>query len=101
MGGLANWSQIESIQLNGTIERDGKTVDFVIIKKRPDQIRATVTMPVPGKEDEAIQLIRAHDGKSAWTATRLSGAPEMQKEKLPPRSCRPTTGRRRRHAASN
>ena len=84
MGGLTNWSQIESIQLNGTIERDGKTVDVVIIKKRPDQIRATVTMPVPGKEDEVIQLIRAHDGKSAWTATRLAGAPEMQKEELPP-----------------
>ena len=84
MGGLTNWSQIESIQLNGTVERDGKTVDVVIIKKRPNQIRATVTMPVPGKEDEAMQLIRAHDGKSAWTATRLAGAPEMQKEELPP-----------------
>ena len=84
MGGLTNWSQIESIQLNGTVERDGVTVDVVIIKKRPDQIRATVTIPVPGKEDEAIQLIRAHDGKSAWTATRLAGAPEMQKEELPP-----------------
>ena len=84
MGGLTNWSQIESIQLNGTVERDGKTVDVVIIKKRPNQIRATVTVPVPGKEGEAIQLIRAHDGKSAWTATRLAGAPEMQKEELPP-----------------
>ena len=84
MGGLLNWSQIESIQLNGTVERDGNTVDVVIIKKRPNKIRATVTVPVPGKEDEAIQLIRAHDGKSAWTATRLEGAPEMQKEELPP-----------------
>jgi outer membrane lipoprotein-sorting protein len=84
MGGLTNWSQVESIQLNGTVERDGKTVDVVIIKKRPNQIRATVTLPVPGKEDEAMQLIRAHDGKSAWTATRLAGAPEMQKEELPP-----------------
>ena len=84
MGGLTNWSQIESIQLNGTIERDGKTVDVVIIKKRPNQIRATVTVPVPGKEGEAMQLIRAHDGKSAWTANRLAGAPEMQKEELPP-----------------
>ena len=84
MGGLTNWSQIESMQLNGTVERDGKTVDVVIIKKRPNQIRATVTVPVPGKEGEAIQLIRAHDGKSAWTANRLAGAPEMQKEELPP-----------------
>ena len=84
MGGLTNWNQVESMQLNGTVERDGKTVDLVIIKKRPNQIRATVTVPVPGKEDEAMQLIRAHDGKSAWTATRLAGAPEMQKEELPP-----------------
>lgn len=84
MGGLTNWSQIESIQLNGTIERDDKTVDVVIIKKRPNQIRATVTVPVPGKEGEAMQLIRAHDGKSAWTANRLTGATVMQKEELPP-----------------
>jgi len=83
MGGLNNWNRIESIQLNGTIERDGRTVDIVIVKKRPNQIRATVTVPIPGKEDEAFQVIRAHDGKTAWTATRLAGAPEMQKEELP------------------
>lgn len=83
MGGLNNWNRIESIQLNGTIERDGKTVDIVIVKKRPNQIRATITVPIPGKEDEAYQIIRAHDGKTAWTATRLAGSPEMQKEELP------------------
>jgi hypothetical protein len=69
MGGLNNWNRIESIQMNGTIERDGQTVDIVIVKKRPDQIRATVTVPIPGKENEAFQIIRAHDGKTAWTAT--------------------------------
>jgi hypothetical protein len=83
MGGLNNWNRIESIQLNGTIERDGQTVDIVIVKKRPNQIRATVTVPILGKEDEAFQIIRAHDGKTAWTATRLAGAKEMQKEVLP------------------
>ena len=83
MGGMRNWSQVESIRLNGTIERDGQTVDIVIVKKRPDQIRATVTLPIPGKEDEKLQVIRAHDGKTAWTATRLAGAPEMKKEILP------------------
>lgn len=83
MGGLNNWNQVESLQLNGTIERDGKTVDVVIIKKRPNQIRATVTVPIPGEEGAALQLIRAHDGRIAWTATRLAGAPEMQKEELP------------------
>jgi outer membrane lipoprotein-sorting protein len=84
IGGPANWRQIESIQLNGTVERDGNTVDVVILKKRPNKIRATITVPVPGKEGEAIQLIRAYDGKSAWTANRLAGDPEMQKEELSP-----------------
>jgi hypothetical protein len=83
MGGLNNWNRIESIQLNGTIERDGQTVDIVIVKKRPNQIRATVTIPIPGNEDDAFQIIRAYDGKTAWTATRLAGAPEMTKEELP------------------
>jgi len=82
MGGWRNWSEVESIRLSGTIERGGQTVDFVIIKKRPNQIRATITVPVPGKEDEALQVIRAHDGDSAWTATRLAGAPNLKKEPL-------------------
>lgn len=83
MGGLNHWNRVESIQLNGMIERNGQSVGIVIVKKRPNQIRATVTVPIPGKEDEAFQIIRAHDGKTAWTATRLAGAPEMQKEELP------------------
>ena len=83
MGGLNNWNRIESIQFNGTIELAGQTVDIVVVKKRPNQIRATVTIPIPGKEDEAFQIIRAHDGRTAWTATRLAGAPQMRKEALP------------------
>lgn len=82
MGGLRNWEQVESIQLSGSIERDGQTADIVIIKKRPNQIRATVTIPIPGKEDQYFQIIRAHDGKIAWSAKRLAGAPEMIKEEL-------------------
>jgi outer membrane lipoprotein-sorting protein len=82
MGGLHNWQKVESIQLNGTIERDGQTVDIVIVKKRPNQIRATVTLPIPGRKDESLQMIQAHDGKSAWSAKRLSGAPEILKEEL-------------------
>lgn len=82
MGGLNNWNRIESIRLKGTIEREGETVDIVIIKKRPDQIRATVTIPFPNDPDNKLQVIRAHDGKKAWTATRLAGAPDMIKEEL-------------------
>lgn len=83
MGGMSNWSKVESIRLNGTIERDGQLVDICIVKKRPNQIRATVTLPLPGSDEEQLQVIRAHDGKTAWTATRLAGAPEMLKEELP------------------
>lgn len=35
-------------------------------------------------EDDKLQVIRAHDGKIAWTATRLAGASDMVKEALPP-----------------
>jgi outer membrane lipoprotein-sorting protein len=82
MGGLRNWSQVESIRLSGTIERDGQTVDIVIIKKRPNQIRATVTIPLPNDPDNKVQIIRAHDGKNAWTATRLAGNQEMVKKPI-------------------
>ncbi len=84
MGGMRNWSKVESIRLNGTIERDGQIVDICIVKKRPNQIRATITLPLPGSEEEKLQVIRAHDGETAWTATRLAGAPVMKKEELPP-----------------
>jgi hypothetical protein len=83
MGGIYNWDKVESIRLCGTIERDGQTAEIVIIKKRPNQIRATVTVPIPNRDDEYFQAIRAHDGKTAWTGTRLAGAPNLIKEELP------------------
>ncbi|PXA03758.1 hypothetical protein DDZ13_10725 [Coraliomargarita sinensis] len=83
MGGN-NWLKVESIRLSGTIERNGRAADICIVKKRPNQIRATVTLPLPGGEDEKLQVIRAHDGEAAWTATRLAGAPVMKKDPLPP-----------------
>ncbi|NBD38065.1 MAG: hypothetical protein GVY10_05815 [Verrucomicrobia bacterium] len=84
VGGVRNWSEIKSIRLKGRIERDGNIVDFCIVKKRPNQIRATVTVPIPGSNKKTVQIIRAHDGKTAWTATRLEGASEMQIEELAP-----------------
>lgn len=84
MGGMRNWSKIESIRFKGTIEREGQIVDIFIVKKRPNQIRATITLPVPGSEDETVQIIRAHDGKTAWTAIRRSGEAAMRKTVLPP-----------------
>jgi hypothetical protein len=82
MGGLLNWNRVESIRLSGTVERDAQTVDIVIVKKRPNKIRATVTVPIPGREGESMQLIRAHDGKAAWSATRLAGAQETVKTEM-------------------
>lgn len=82
MGGLRNWNKVESIRTTGTIERDGQLVDFCIIKKRPNQIRATITMPIPGKEDEHLQIIRAHDGRDAWTSTRLAGGETLAYQPL-------------------
>tara|TARA_B100001971_G_scaffold214646_1_gene253354 strand:+ start:7887 stop:8651 length:765 start_codon:yes stop_codon:yes gene_type:complete len=79
-GGLRNWDSVESIRLNGSIERQGKTVDLVIVKKRPNQIRATIT--IPGPNNEMYQMIRAHDGHNGWTATRLAGATEMLRKPL-------------------
>lgn len=83
MGGMRAWSQVESLQFNGTVERDGQQVDIVIVKKQPNQIRATVTLPLPGNAEQKLQIIRAHDGNEAWTATRLAGTENMTKETLP------------------
>lgn len=84
MGGMRNWSKVESLRMSGTVERNGEVVDLVIVKKRPNQIRATVTVPVPGEGSGSIQVIRAHDGKIGWTGTRLPGAEHISKEELPP-----------------
>lgn len=83
MGGWANWQKVESIRTSGTIQRGDQTFPVVIIKKRPHCIRATVTVPVPGKENESIKLIRAHSGGQAWSATRLAGDLKIRKEALP------------------
>ena len=88
VGGMRNWSKIESIQLNSTVEREGKIVDICIVKKEPNQIRATVTLPIPGDEENELQIIRAHNGETAWTATRVAGAETMTQEELSPEAAR-------------
>lgn len=84
LGGMHNWSKVESIRLNGTIQRKEDFVDICIVKKNPNQIRATITLPPRGETEDQIQIIRAHDGKKAWTATRLAGASELKKQALSP-----------------
>lgn len=82
MGGLRNWNKVESIRTTGKIERNDQIVDFCIIKKHPNQIRATITLPIPGQDDEKLQVIRAYDGKEAWTATRLTGGQTINHQRL-------------------
>ena len=82
MGGWKNWDAVESIRLTGNIERDGQSIEFCIVKKRPHQIRATITIPIPGSDKEAMQMIRAHNGKQAWAATRRAGAQELKQQKI-------------------
>lgn len=86
MGGLYNWSQVESIQLNSTVERDGQTIKLCVIKKRPNLIRATITIPTPGKQDAYHQIIQAHDGKEAWTAKRRAGDSSLNKKTMSPQA---------------
>jgi len=82
MGGWMHWNDVESIRSTGTLERDGQQIEFCIIKKRPQQIRATLTIPIPGNDDEAIQMIRAHDGKHGWSAMRRTGEDALNKTTL-------------------
>lgn len=82
MGGWKNWSQIESLRLNGKIERDGQIVDLCVIKKRPNKIRATLTIPITGSNEGTLQIIKAHDGKNGWSATRSAGDAPLNKQKL-------------------
>ena len=82
MGGWSAWNKVESIRLTGTIERDDQLLDYCLIKKRPDKIRMTITMPLPDKVKEDVQLIRAYDGKTAWTATRMAGGDTLARQTL-------------------
>lgn len=82
MGGWMHWNDVESIRSTGTLERDGQQIEFCIIKKRPQQIRATLTIPIPESDDEAMQIIRAHDGKHGWSAIRRTGEEALNKTKL-------------------
>ena len=79
MGGWRAWNKVESIRLTGTIEREGETYDFCIIKKRPDQIRVTLTFDIEGTQGEKAQAIQSSDGKNGWKATRLAGDQKIEK----------------------
>lgn len=82
IGGWSNWDAVSSMRLRGQIEREGQTIDCVFVKKRPNLIRATLTLPIAGKKNQSLQMIRAHNGKHAWSTTRMSGAQEALNHKI-------------------
>ena len=82
VGGLYHWQKVESLKLIGTVERDGQLADICIIKKRPNKIRATVTLINPAQPSQTIQLIRAHNGTEAWSAQRVKGIQTSEKQIL-------------------
>jgi outer membrane lipoprotein-sorting protein len=73
MGGWFSWEQIESFQQNGTLHRDNIDVNYVSVRKRPNNIRMTLTLPPASESSDAIQIIRAYNGDKAWSATRTVG----------------------------
>lgn len=81
MGGWANWNEVESIRTAGIVERENKQFPIVIIKKRPNLLRATVKIPTPDHESE-MRVVRAFDGDLAWTASYLAGNRVFNKEYL-------------------
>ena len=82
MGGWRNWNQVESICTRGIITRDNKNFPLVVVKKKPHLVRATVTLPAHKDNNAKIQVIRGHDGLAAWSAMRLVGELDIQKEAL-------------------
>lgn len=81
MGGWKNWKEVESIRTVGIVERENKEFPIVIIKKRPNLLRATVKIPTTNHESE-MRVVRAFDGDQAWSATYFAGNRDFNKEYL-------------------
>lgn len=81
MGGWFNWNGVESIRTVGIIKREDQQFPIVIIKKRPNLIRATVRISM-GDDDSEMRVVRAYDGERAWTAAYPVGNRDFKKEYL-------------------
>lgn len=82
MGGWQNWEQVESIQQNGTLYRGTIETDYVMVRKRPDRMRMTLTLPATNESSAPIQIIRAFNGQEAWSAVRPVGQISMKQTPL-------------------
>ena len=78
VGGMGSWSEIKRICPKRSIDREGKIVDFCIVKKLLNKIRAVVTVPISDFGKKTVQMIRAHDGKTAWVAPRYRPGQPLQ-----------------------
>lgn len=73
MGGLANWNDVQSLRLNGQISQGEAIYPIVIIKKRPLQIRTTISIPKDTTSNNFVQVVFASDGKDFWQSTKQNG----------------------------
>lgn len=88
MGGWSAWRPIESVRFRGIVKNNSGSYDIFIIKKRPNFVRATVTLQQNDTNGESFQLIRGYDGANGWYANRLSGEIGLHKEILDPHAAR-------------
>ncbi len=63
-GGLANLVQVKSMRMTGRVEKAGITIQFVLLKKRPDLVRVTL-------EANDMKIVEGYDGKRAWRRREL------------------------------
>lgn len=81
-GGWKNLNRVESIRLSGEITREGSSSPIVILKKRTNKIRATITVPSPWDNNLFIQSIRGYDGNQGWMSTRVAGTMDHERSLL-------------------
>jgi len=82
MGRIGYWERVESVKMDGTVERGGQKAELCVIKKRPGKIRATITITNPQDSSQSIQFVRAYDGEEAWTVTRRNMTTLSEKRML-------------------
>lgn len=70
-GGLRDADSLSSLSVEGTIEQNGQTFDFVMRKKRPDSMRYRL------KRDQN-SILTGYNGKQAWMRIETNGEVSIQ-----------------------
>jgi hypothetical protein len=66
-GGLRDADALSSLSVEGTIEQNGQTFDFLMRKKRPYSLRYRLS-------NDSSQLISGYNGEDAWMRIETNGA---------------------------